>query len=71
MQKEFDVAVVGAGIVGLAIALASARQGKKVVVFERTSRAIGASIRNFGLIWPIGQAPAPRWTELCAAGKSG
>ncbi len=52
-----DVAVVGGGIVGLAHALAALRKGLRVVLFEREQFAIGASVRNFGLLWPVGQQP--------------
>lgn len=56
---QYNLAVVGAGIVGLAHALAAAERGLSVVVIDRDAQANGASIRNFGLVVVTGQEPGP------------
>jgi D-amino-acid dehydrogenase len=65
-----DVLVVGAGIVGLAIALRLQREGRQVTVIDRTGVAAGASRGNAGAfaftdILPLASpgmlCQAPRW----------
>ncbi len=48
--------VIGAGIVGLSITRALSNKGWQVKVIERYPKPVGASIRNFGMIWPVGQS---------------
>jgi L-2-hydroxyglutarate oxidase LhgO len=70
-ERTLDVAVIGAGVVGLAVARALALAGREVVVLEAAS-AIGTetSSRNSevihgGLYYPAGSLKA----RLCVAGR--
>jgi len=54
-MSSCDLVVVGAGIVGLAHALAAVKRGLRVVVIEREARASDASVRNFGFVTVTGQ----------------
>ena len=76
MAADYDVGVVGGGVVGLAFAWEAARRNRRVAVFERDAEPQGATVRNFGMLWPIGQLPGTdyeralrslrRWQELAA-----
>jgi FAD dependent oxidoreductase TIGR03364 len=57
----YDLAIVGAGIVGLAHALAASRLGLRVIVIDRDQRSVGASIRNFGFVTVTGQQQGECW----------
>src|SRR4051794_2446054 len=61
MSRSYDLAIVGAGILGLAHALAAVRCGLRVVVIDREAQANGASIRNFGFVTVTGQKRGETW----------
>jgi len=70
--EKIDCAVIGAGVVGLAIARALALQGHEVIVLE-TAGLIGSEIssRNSEVIHAgIYYPPGSRKAEFCVAGKS-
>jgi glycine oxidase len=54
-SKTADVAVVGAGVIGLACAWRAAQRGLDVVVLERRTPAAGASGVAAGMLAPVGE----------------
>lgn len=63
----YDLAVVGAGIMGCAHALAARRLGKSVIVIEKDAQANSASIRNFGFVTITGQQQGEVWNRAMRA----
>jgi FAD dependent oxidoreductase TIGR03364 len=66
---ESDVLVVGAGIVGLAHASAALARGLSVTIIDRDSRAVGASVRNFGHCCTTAQSGELLELALVARGR--
>lgn len=66
-MKQYDVVVMGAGIIGLATAYAAARRGLKVAVVEKDSQCVGASIRNFGFVTVTGQRAGEHWQRAMSS----
>lgn len=56
-----DLAIVGAGLVGLAHALAAARRRLKTIVLERDPQPAGRSLRDAGIVCPAGQNAGTSW----------
>ena len=67
---EFDVTVVGGGLVGAAIAYGLVRLGKRVVMLDEGDIAWRAARGNFGLVWVQGKGLGipeyGTWTQLSA-----
>lgn len=65
-----DIAVIGGGLVGSAIAYGVARAGRDVALLDEGDVAFRASRGNFGLVWVqgkgLGLAPYGAWTQLSA-----
>ena len=69
-DREFDVAIVGGGLVGAALAFGMRDLGARLVVLDEGDVAHRASRGNFGLIWVqgkgLGMAPYGGWTQHSA-----
>ena len=55
MQREYDVIVAGAGIVGAAVEYGLAGYVKRVLLLEGADRDHRAARANFGLVWAQGK----------------
>ena len=60
---KYDLAVIGAGILGISHALHALNKGLKVALFERHQKAQSSTVRNFGQVVPSGMNP--KWQSYC------
>ena len=68
MQREYDVIVAGAGIVGAAIAYGLAGYDKRVLMLDGADTDYRAAKANFGLVWVQGKGYRyPEYHRLSAA----
>src|SRR5262245_4842705 len=65
-RTDFDVAVIGGGLVGSALSFGLARAGRRVVLLDEGDNAVRASRGNFALVWVqskgLGLAAYAGWT---------
>ncbi len=61
MEKKYDLLVVGGGVLGTFHAYHALQKGYKVVLLEKDSRPVGATVRNFGQVVPSGMNS--KWQE--------
>lgn len=68
MAKQYDVIVIGGGLVGAATAFGLAKQGQKVLVLDGEDQSLRASKANFGLVWAQGKgwdySPYANWCHF-------
>lgn len=71
-EPDFDFAVVGAGLVGSAIAMGLAEAGRRTVLLDAGEDTLHASGGNFGLVWVQGKgagaSPYAVWTRRSTDG---
>ena len=68
-QGSVDIAIVGGGVIGLAIGWRAAQRGLRVVVLERGAPGCGTSRLAAGMIAPISEA-SPSEPDLLALGRA-
>ncbi|MFW5832516.1 MAG: NAD(P)/FAD-dependent oxidoreductase [Pseudomonadota bacterium] len=69
-RAGYDVAVIGAGVVGSALALGLVRAGQRVALLDAGDDQLHASGGNFGLVWVQGKGAGVHgyaaWTRAAA-----
>src|SRR5580692_6711361 len=75
MARDYDIAVIGGGLVGAAIAWGLAREKQRVVILDEGDDAYRASRGNFALVWVqskgLGLPEYAAWTKRSSAGWAG